>query len=216
MFVKKTVVRFMTVFALTAIFSSVNISASGKTLIAAGTPIGVKFRTDGVVITGVRTSDDGGSPAIEAGLRRGDVITHVNGERVSSSEQLCEKIAGSDGDPIDLILSRAGKSIGATLRALPDEDGVYRLGIWVRDNASGIGTVTFIDPETLSFAALGHGICDSESGTLLPILSGSVEQVTITGITQGKSGVPGEIHGFFSGSQAGTLSENSLSGIRGC
>lgn len=205
----------MTVFALAAMFSVQNISASGKMLIAAGTPIGVKFRTDGVVITGIRPSDEGGSPALEAGLRRGDVITSVDGERINSSDRLCEMIAGSDGKPIELTLSRAGKSVGATLSARLDEDGIYRLGIWVRDSASGIGTVTFIDPETLSFAALGHGICDPESGALLPILSGSVEQVTLTGITQGKSGMPGEIHGFFSGSQAGVLSENSFSGVRG-
>lgn len=206
----------MAVFAAIMIFSSSNIYAAGDGLIAAGTPIGVKFSTDGVVITGIRPINDAGdSPALDAKLRRGDVITSIDGRRVSDAAQLSDAIALSDGEQIEIGFIRAGKPMKATVTPAKDDDGGKTLGLWIRDSASGIGTLTFIDPADLSFAALGHGICDAESGALLPIKSGSVEEVTLTGITEGKAGNAGELHGFFSGSRRGTLTDNSLSGVRG-
>ncbi|MBQ9510636.1 MAG: SpoIVB peptidase [Clostridia bacterium] len=213
---KKTVARFMAVFAAIMIFSSSNITAASEELIVAGTPIGVKFSTDGVVITGIRPINDAGdSPALDAGLKRGDVITEVDGKRVSDAAQLGEAIALFDGEQVEVGFIRAGKPMKTTVTPARDEDGRRILGLWIRDSASGIGTLTFIDPKDLTFAALGHGICDAESGALLPIKNGSVEEVTLTGITEGKAGNAGELHGFFSGSRRGTLTDNSLSGVRG-
>ena len=213
---KKTVARFMTVFAAMMFLTVGNVSAAGGKLIAAGTPIGVRFSTDGVVITGVRPTDDGGnSPALDAGLKRGDVITEINGRKTADAKALGEAVELSESETIDVGFIRAGKRMKTTVTPAKDEDGKKILGLWVRDSASGIGTLTFIDPADLSFAALGHGICDAESGALLPIRSGSVEEVTLTGITEGKAGSAGELHGFFTGNSRGKLTDNSFSGVRG-
>lgn len=198
------------------IFSVISVSAAnGDTLIAAGTPLGVRFRTEGVMITGIRpVNDSEASPALDAGLRRGDVIVFINDRKIQSADTLLDTVKNSEGK-VTVKYLRAGKEMTATLTPLRDSDGELRLGLWVRESASGIGTITFIDPSGSTFAGLGHGICDPESGALLPMAEGTVEDVILTGITAGKRGAPGELHGFFSGKQNGKLSANTFSGITG-
>lgn len=207
----------LTVF-LTAImiFSTISVSGANRdSLIAAGTPLGIRFRTDGVVITGVRPiSEAERSPALDAGLRRGDVITHINETKIDGAESLQNAVKGSEGD-VTVKYLRAGREMTATVSPMSDSEGERMLGLWIRESASGIGTVTFIDPSDGTFAGLGHGICDPESGALLPMAEGTAQDVILTGITAGKRGSPGELHGFFSGKQSGKLTANTFSGITG-
>ncbi len=193
---------------------SVNASAAEgeKTLIVAGTAFGVKFHTDGAIIAGI---PGGEGPAAEAGLRRGDIITGINGTPVTSAARFAEIVKESDGAELTLEY-RSGK-LAHTVRVTPilDENGEYKLGIWVKDSAAGIGTITYIDPETMRFAGLGHGICDGESGELIPLADGTAEEVALLGITQGAAGAPGELRGTFVGKKLGKLIKNEETGIYG-
>ena len=212
---KKSALRLTVILTAIMIFSAVSVSAVGDSLIAAGTPLGIRFRTDGVVITGIRAiSEDEGSPALDAGLRRGDIITHIGGTKIENAEGLQKAIKSSDGE-VRIKYLRAGRELATVLTPSRDADGVLRLGLWIRESASGIGTITFIDPSDSTFAGLGHGICDSESGALLPLAEGTVEDVILTGIAVGRRGIPGELHGFFSGKQNGRLTGNTFSGVTG-
>lgn len=207
--------------ALIFIFSAAIPSAAagtegGKTLIAAGVPFGVRLHTDGVIIVGfTKTAGEGGiCPAREAGLRKGDVITEIGGKRIKSAKELCTTVEGADGD-LTVKVKRGGEETTVTVRPIAGEDGKNKIGVLARDNAAGIGTVTFIDPETGMFAGLGHGICDGETGELVPISYGTCEEVQLTEIIKGKKGAPGELRGFFTGKKTGKIVKNTLSGVVG-
>ena len=187
---------------------------SGEMLIAGGMPFGMKISVGGCIVAGTDSVGDKKSPAAEAGLRRGDIITRVGGEKVSSARELVRAVA-EGGPEIEITFVRAGKERSVTVRPIKDGDGREKIGILVRDSAAGIGTITFIDPKTLMFAGLGHGICDAESGTVLPVTYGSVEQIDLTGISPGKSGAPGEIRGVFVGRRIGKILHNDKTGVYG-
>ncbi len=207
--------------ALIFIFSAAIPSAAAgtegeKTLIAAGVPFGVRLHTDGVIIVGfTKTPGEGGiCPAREAGLCRGDVITEVGGKRIKSAKELCTTVESAGGE-LTVKVKRGGEEKTITVRPIAGEDGKNKIGVLARDNAAGIGTVTFIDPETGMFAGLGHGICDAETGELVPISYGTCEEVQLTEIIKGKKGAPGELRGFFTGKKTGKIVKNTLSGVVG-
>ena len=207
--------------ALIFIFSAAIPSAAagtegGKTLIAAGVPFGVRLHTDGVIIVGfTKTEGEGGAcPAREAGLRKGDVITEIGGKRIKSAKELCATVESAGGE-LAVKVKRGGEEKTVTVHPIAGEDGKSRIGVLARDNAAGIGTVTFIDPETGMFAGLGHGICDGETGELVPISYGTCEEVQLTEIIKGKKGAPGELRGFFTGKKTGKIVKNTLSGVVG-
>ena len=181
-------------------------------LIVAGIPFGVRFHTQGVIVVGL-PNDSG--PASEAGLKRGDIITAINGEAVESAEKFSEKVRASGGNALTLSYKSGADSKSATVIPTVDESGEYKLGVWIKDSAAGIGTVTFIDPETMTFAGLGHGICDSAGGEPIPFAFGSAEDVTLTGIVVGKAGAPGELRGSFVGRKMGKLTKNDATGVYG-
>ena len=181
-------------------------------LIVAGIPFGVKFHTEGVIIAGIPNEK---GPAAQAGLQKGDILTAIDGEPIASAEKFAEKIKISAGKT--LTIEYTSNSVSRTVQVTPcaDESGEYKIGIWVKDGAAGIGTITFIDPETMSFAGLGHGICDSAGGEPLPFSFGSAEEVSLTGIVAGKAGAPGELRGSFAGHKIGKLLKNDLTGVYG-
>ena len=184
-----------------------------------GMPFGVKFFTSGVTIVGFSDVEAGGktvNPAREAGLRQKDVITHVDGRELADATELTEAIEASGGRPLTLSCLRGEKALTVTVTpTLSGDEGRYKTGILVRDSGAGIGTVSFIIPESNYFAGLGHGICDTDTGELIPICRGTVVDVTISGITKGESGSPGEIHGFFNPGKTGTLLGNTDCGVYG-
>ena len=192
-------------------------TAQEKMLIAAGVPFGVRLHTDGVIVvnlTAVGAGESAVYPSRDAGFRKGDVIVSVNGEHIGSAKALCDTVSESGGRELTFTVKREGRK--KDISVCPQNDGdVYKIGVLVRDNAAGIGTVTFIDPATGMFAGLGHGICDSETGELIPISYGSCEDVTLTDIIKGKSGAPGELRGFFSGKKTGKIIGNSFAGVYG-
>ena len=193
-------------------------SAKRRYVALGGDVFGIKLYTKGVIVVdtdSVTTASGSVSPADYAGLKCGDVITHINGVRMANSQQLTDFVEKSQGKALKLTVERDGGVAHLNLKPQLSVNGKYKVGIWVRDSSAGIGTVTFIDPETGMFAGLGHGICDSETGELVPISYGTCEEVELTEIIKGKKGAPGELRGFFTGKKTGKIVKNTLAGIVG-
>lgn len=191
----------------------------GMRLIPGGMTFGVRFELAGVMIVGFCDVDTGVGrlcPASLAGLKAGDMITGVNGERVKDSAHLATMMDASAGRAVKVEFTRAGEAGTASVSPqLSVSEKKYRAGLCVRDTGAGIGTVTYIMPGTLEFAGLGHGICSADSGKLIPMTRGVVSSVTVSGIKKGVSGVPGEIKGVFGHKKLGTLVQNSDCGVFG-
>ncbi len=193
------------------------VSAAGRELIVGGIPFGVKFMSNGIVVVGfTEIETEGGSriPAYDAGIRVNDIITHVNGKTVSSTMELMTMVEES-GDTIEITVLRDGNTSVFKFDPVCCEDGKRKTGMWIRDTTAGIGTVTYIDPETFEFAGLGHGICDTKTGEILKMDRGTVVDVQISGITKGKPGTPGELKGYFSSDKSGVLICNTPCGVYG-
>lgn len=184
-----------------------------------GMPFGVKFYTDGVMVVGfcdVETGKGSVNPATRAGLRTKDVILKINGEELKGAADMTERIEASGGKPLRLTYRRGGKEFETTLTpVLSSSEGQYKTGIWVRDSGAGIGTVTFLFPDSGAFAGLGHGICDADTGALVQMRKGAVSDVTISSVVKGEAGAPGELKGHFNPGRSGALLGNSACGVWG-
>ena len=188
-------------------------------LVPVGRTAGIKIRAGGVIITElstVETPDGTACPAKDAGLQPGDVITHVNGAAVTTADALVSAVNRRNG-AVELTVQRGEKTIRCQLKPVNDRSGGQRkIGAFVRDSLAGIGTITFYDPQTGVFGALGHGIAESETGTLMPLGSGTLISSTITGVHRGERGSPGELVGSFDLAQdAGQLHNNLDTGLFG-
>ena len=184
-----------------------------------GPPFGVKFMTEGVLIVGfcdVDTASGRTNPSSAAGLSVGDRIIAVNGNRICGLGELSRIVESSGGKSISLTYRRGGNEHTATLTpAYSLSEGCYKTGAYVKDNGAGIGTVTYIVPNSLEFGGLGHGICESDGGKLVPISRGAVVNVGIDGVKKGKSGTPGELRGHFKSGKSGSLLQNTDCGVFG-
>ncbi|MBE6597048.1 MAG: SpoIVB peptidase [Ruminococcaceae bacterium] len=184
-----------------------------------GMPFGVKFMTDGILVVGfcqVDTKSGNKNPAESSGLRANDVIIKMNGSPITSSDELTSAVEASGGKDIELTYRRDGKEYTTKLSpAFSETENKYKTGLYVRDSGAGIGTVTFVIPESYAFAGLGHGICDGQTGKLIPMQRGSVVGVTINGVVRGLAGSPGEVKGYFSSGKTGSLLGNTECGVYG-
>ncbi len=197
---------------------TVSAKADPRTVNIGGGVFGVRFRTDGVTVAGleeIKLPSGNVCPARDAGLSEGDLITAVNGKKVTSSADVIDKIAASDGDAINVTYKRGGAERTVEITPVKDEKGNWRAGMWIRDSAAGIGTMTYYDSDTGEFGGLGHGICSSETGELIPLSDGVVTDVSISDIERGAAGAPGEIHGFFASGKLGELTKNTRTGVYG-
>ncbi len=195
---------------------------NNKKVVPCGNTVGVKLELDGILIVGTTDIDaaDGGRrfPAQEAGLRPGDMITRINGNPVNKIRQLIDLIESSRGRDMQIQYVRNGEVANTVIRAVRSvEDNRYHLGLWVRDNTAGIGTLTFYDPESNVFAALGHGITDIDTGTLMSVSTGEILESEILDIKKGRQGIPGELRGVFveNENKLGEITSNTQSGIYG-
>lgn len=164
---------------------------SEKTLIPGGESIGVRMDVAGVLIVDLEGA------AEYSGLKKGDKIIAVDGIEVSNAQEV-QKLVNRIRSSIELTVERNGSSRKYTI--VPQKSGsdnTYRLGIWIKDKTAGIGTLTYYDPDNMTFGALGHPILDSETGTTLDIEKGELLSSEIIGIEKGTSGIPGEIQGVF-------------------
>lgn len=185
-----------------------------------GSTVGIYMETEGVLIidTGEILCEGGTArePAKNI-VRPGDYIVAFNEQKVSNKKELMEDLEILDGEDVILDVIRNGEKIPVSLTPVKDAGGEYKLGIWVRDNTQGIGTLTFVD-EKGRYGALGHGISDVDTGELLHISKGALYQAEILGIQKGKSGSPGELSGLIRyepGQIIGAVDTNSKNGIYG-
>ena len=184
-----------------------------------GELFGLRLFTEGIIIVGideVKTAKGNISPARKAGLQKGDVIISIDNVKVKSCNEVSEIIEKSSGRVMKLKCSRKGKTFETDFRtAYSETEGKYKAGIWIRDSAAGIGTRAFFDPERKTFAALGHGVCDVDTGEILPVFEGDIVKADVNGCYKGQKGKAGELCGVFSSESKGVLYLNSKCGVYG-
>lgn len=193
-----------------------------RMLYPGGQAIGILLRTDGILVIGyspVQVNQEEVYPAKEAGIQAGDMILRVNETQVIHDDELARLVdqLGKQGKEITLKIQRQNRTFNKTITPIYCEDtNTYRIGLFVRDNAGGVGTLTFVDPTTMQYGALGHMITNSETQRKLSILNGKLVAADIQGIKKGTVGTPGEKIGrFVSNDALGTISKNTSAGIFG-
>lgn len=180
-------------------------------VIPGGQVFGVKFYCDGLIVINI----DNGSPAAKSGICVGDIITKVNGSKISQNEKLAAIVSSGSGKELTLTYTHDGKECKASVRPKL-QDGEYKLGLWVRDSAAGLGTMTFYNPSNGTFGALGHSISDADTARILPLRKGIIIPAAITGIVKGNTGSPGQLSGtFLDSSVLGNVLKNCDCGIFG-
>lgn len=183
-----------------------------------GEAFGIKLYTKGIIVVSVDsviTSSGAKEPAIKAGLECGDVITHINGKAALNSAQLTDAVEQSGGKELKLTVEREGVAKNIALKPELSVNGGYKAGIWVRDSSAGIGTVTFYDDVKEMFAGLGHGVCDVDTGKIMPLDNGEAVKAEINGFYKSSAGNPGELCGVFSDVVLGNLCLNHDKGVYG-
>ena len=191
-----------------------------KMLIPSGIPIGIYVKTSGVLVVGIGEfeNDEGKkvSPAKYV-LQKGDYILKVDGEEVENKKQFISMIEESEGENMVLTIKRNGEITDVMIKPDCNQSKEWKLGIWIRDNAQGIGTMTYEDTDH-TFGALGHGINDVDTSTLMNLEEGTLYKTEIVGITRGTNGSPGELTGYIeydSDNVIGEITENTTEGIFG-
>ncbi len=185
-----------------------------------GMPIGIYVKTEGVLVVGIGDfeGEDGHTcyPAKYV-LKPGDYILEMNEEEITGKKQLMEKISHCEGQEVIFKIRREEQEFYVKAKPELNRNGEYKMGIWVRDNAQGVGTMTYVD-ENGGFGALGHGINDVDTSTLMKLKSGTLYHTEIISITKGKSGSPGELTGFIeydNRNVLGSITNNTQRGVFG-
>lgn len=201
-------------------FTTANVTVVDESYVSVlGTPFGMKIYTNGVLVISageVQTVDGTANPSKDAGIKVGDYIRSVNGIDISCNEDLSEIVAESAGKPLSVEIMRDGKK--KTVSVTPvrsNEEGLYRIGIWVRDSSAGIGTLTFYSPSNDIICGLGHGICDSDTGELLVPEHGELVSAEVISVKKGVSGEPGELKGRFTLDKISNILLNAENGVYG-
>lgn len=210
------------VFALSALLvpagavSAPDPGGEAQLLVPVGKAIGVKLFAEGVLVVGLSENEGAVSPAKKGGMKAGDLILTMNDVTIGSTEHLQSLLAENGEREAAFGVRRGGRLVKLAVCPKKGQDGVCRLGAWIRDSMAGIGTVTFYDPQTGAFAALGHGITDVDTGKLMPLSRGSVMAASVKAVKRGASGAPGELRGDFDLTRdLGSLYANTECGIFG-
>ncbi len=191
-----------------------------KYAVPCGTPVGIYLKSDGILVigTGDINQKDGmtATPAFGI-LQSGDYIETINGTALTDKEALMSELGKIGTSEAVLGVRRNGEEIDVKMTPVEADDGTYKLGVWVRDDTQGIGTMTYVDMNG-QFGALGHGISDSDTGGVVQITEGSLYETAILGIEKGTFGKPGVMSGIIyygPGSTLGTITANTEEGIFG-
>lgn len=193
-----------------------SVLAYSEYLIPGGENIGIELKTSGVVIVGTYQVNDL-YPAMDAGLKVGDTITSINDQKVSTITEMVEKInQRAEEGTVKIGFMRENSAKNTNLKLYKDQNNVYKTGLYVKDTISGIGTLTFIDPNTKLFGALGHEITEKTTGKILEIKDGKIYSSNVTGISPSTNGTPGEKNAkLFPDEVKGTVNENTNRGLFG-
>lgn len=189
--------------------------AYSKEIIAGGENIGITLNSKGILIVG--TYDiNGSSPADKADIKSGDIITDIEGNKVNTIEEMASAINESNKDEININYKRNNELKKTKLKLYKDENNIYKTGLFVKDSITGIGTLTFIDPKTKKFGALGHEIQEQSTGKMLEIKDGKIFDSNVTGVVPSTDGNPGEKKAEYNADKVkGITNENTTQGIFG-
>ena len=199
---------------------NVNVSVIPKTtVIPLGTAIGMKLYTKGVLVVGMSQistiSNEKTKPYENSGIEQGDMIVAVNNKEVSTTEELIEEVNKSNGNSVKIKYLKNNETQETSITPVKSKDN-YKIGLWVRDAAAGVGTLTFYELSTNSFMALGHGISDIDTEKIVEISNGELITANIISIKKGEKGNPGEIKGTIDcGNKIGEISKNTNLGVYG-
>lgn len=193
---------------------SVNVIPKVK-VIPLGNAIGLKLYTEGVLIVGM-SEIEGKRPYEFSGIKEGDRIISIDNKKIETTEDLIETVNTSKGKEVSIKYVRENSEEVTNITPVQTKQNEYKLGLWVRDAAAGVGTASFYIPSTGMFASLGHGITDIDTGDLITISNGELVSTNIVSIQKGEKGKPGEIKGSIEGSRKiGEVYKNSSFGIFG-
>lgn len=199
---------------LTLSIMPTSILAYSEYIIPGGENIGIELNSKGVMIIGLYKIENS-YPGKDANLKVGDVITSINDENISTIDELVKTI-NTSSDTVKLEYTRDNKKLETNLRLTKDENGVCKTGLYVKDSISGIGTLSFIDPNTKLFGALGHEIIEKSTGEILEIKDGKIFTSDVTSIDRSENGVPGEKNAKLNQNEiTGDVFENTNKGIFG-
>ena len=200
---------------------NVNVDVLPKTqVIPIGNIAGIKLYTNGVLVVGM-TEIEGidnkkYKPYENTGIQEGDRIISINNTNIDDTEDLVKRVNSSNGNVINIKYVHEQKTLECSIKPVETAQKEYKLGLWVRDSAAGVGTVTFYDPDSKSFGALGHGITDIDTEQLIDIASGEFVTTKILNIVKGESGNPGRIQGTVDNQKnIGVIYKNTKFGIYG-
>lgn len=199
----------------------VEINTLPKTkVIPVGNIAGLKLYTNGVLVVGMSEIEGKDNkkykPYENTGIVEGDMIVQVNQNVVSSTQDLIDEVNNSNGENVKIKYVHNEQTKECSIEPVKSFDNQYKLGLWVRDSAAGVGTVTFYEPETKTFGALGHGITDIDTQELINIASGEFVTTRILNIEKGENGIPGRIQGTVENQEnIGKIYKNTKFGIYG-
>ena len=201
-------------FLLSFFIIPLNILAYSDYIIASGENIGIKLNSNGIMVVGTYKINNK-NPQEDAGIKAGDIIVSINDTKITNINEMIDEINSRENDEIKVEIKRDDKIITTNLK-LYNDNGTYKTGLYVKDNITGIGTLTYIDPETKLFGALGHEIVESQTGKILEIKDGSIFDSTVTGINPSTDGEPGEKNATFNtNSINGDITKNTNKGVFG-
>lgn len=198
---------------------SVNVGEE-KEVFVGGIPLGFSLNTKGLIVVGdnsVLTQEGNKETQKDKTILPGDILTEINGKEITSVSVVEEELNDFDNEYVNLKVLRKDKAIDIKLKPAKDmESNKYKLGLWVKNNASGVGTLTFVD-QNKNFGALGHPITDYETGSVIPVQDGKIYNCSLVGITKGERGKPGELKCLFlqGKNSKGSVSKNTNSGVFG-
>ena len=191
-----------------------------KYLIPGGMPVGIYVKTKGILVIGTSPVNGMSGETVEPAkylLKSGDYICSVNGEKVSTKEELLDRVHEYGDQPMAFGIERNGERIEVAMEAVMTQEKAYKIGVWVRDDLAGAGTLTYTDTAG-NYGALGHGVSDADTSTLIDMEKGLLYQTDIIGIIKGKRGTPGELTGIINYSSRyclGDVKKNTKAGVYG-
>lgn len=198
----------------------VNVNVIPKTMVVPlGNAIGMKLYTKGVLVVGMSQietdKNEKKKPYENSGIEQGDTILEINNNIVGNTEELIKEVENSKGNTINIKYLRDDKTMQTDITPVKSKN-TYKIGLWVRDAAAGVGILTFYEPSTNLFMALGHGISDIDTEEIVNIANGELVTANIVSITKGRKGYPGEIRGTIDeGKTIGTIYKNTNFGVYG-
>lgn len=187
-----------------------------------GQSIGVKLKTKGVIVVGLSEieAEDGKahSPGLDANVNVGDIVYKIDDQKVNTAEEVSKVINNISDRPVKLEIKRKDTWEKISVQPIKDKtDGKYKIGLWVRDNTAGVGTLTFYHDKSKKYGALGHAITDITTGIIMPVNNGEIVSSKVASVIQGKKGKPGEIRGIFynEDKKIGNIEKNTSQGLYG-